>query len=170
MRVLLTVHHEADPNAGAAGVTIRIADELESRGHRVHLFTTSDLPRWMGPRLKELVFPLAASAKLMSLRRSGLDVADCSTVDALPYLLSRRPKSRPAVITRTHGLERTFSETRIAENRRAGRRQSMVERVYHDGLRVNLAEASMKLADLTLVLSGADLEVAERDLGIPPRR
>lgn len=170
MRVLLTIHHELDRGAGAPGVTLRLSEALGRRGHDVELFSWDDLPARLGPRARELAFPAYASRRIAALARRGLDVADCSTGDAWPFLTRpARPRS-PVVITRTHGLEHRFRLARHAQAEADGEPIGLPERAYHDGVRLREVAASLRRADLALFLNRGDRDFAVERLGVSAGR
>jgi len=169
VRILLTIHHERDPDAGAAGVTLALADALGALGHEATVWTTSDLPDRLGPRARELAFPLAASGRMLRAARQGFDVIDASSGDAWPLTLVRPRDRGPLLLSRHHGLEQRFRAARIAQVARDGEAIPTLERLYHGGVVLRLAERHMRRADGVLVLNRQDRREAIA-LGAAPAR
>ncbi len=65
LRILLTIHHDLDENAGAPGATIRLAAALRRLGHGVEILSHDDLPKSLRGRATLFCFPmLVACARL----------------------------------------------------------------------------------------------------------
>jgi glycosyltransferase involved in cell wall biosynthesis len=96
-------------------------------------------------------------------------VIDASTCDPWLWSLIRR-RGGPALITRTHGLEQTFWDARVAQARSEGEQIPPLERIYHGGVRLREARVSMRRADAVLFLNSADRERAVRELGVAAGR
>ena len=120
----MTVHHDPDPNAGASGATLRLAEAYKRKGHTVNVFSYGDLPSYLvrNQRLRFFLFPIAVAYYVERHRRHNrVDVVDASTGDAwLWELMTRRDRYRPLLVTRSHGLEHTAHEMRL-EEAQAGR-------------------------------------------------
>lgn len=174
MRVLLTIHHELDEHTGAPGVTVQLASALECLGHETEILSWSDLPASLGARGREALFPAFASAHIRRAAHEHVDVVDASTCDAWPWLAVREalraPRRGPAIVTRTHGLEHTFRDARVAAARAGGEPIPLLERAYHGSWRLREAELTLRLGDAALFLNGADRDRAVRDLGVRPER
>ncbi len=171
MRVLLTIHHELDRHAGAAGVTVQLAEALRAAGHDADVFSWSDLPARLGAREREALFPAFVTRQI---RTTDADVVDASTADAWPWLVARElagaRRRGPLVVTRTHGLEHTFRDARTAQARAAGEAIPPLERLYHGFWRLRETELTLRLADAALFLNAADRDRAIASLGVPEAR
>jgi glycosyltransferase involved in cell wall biosynthesis len=174
VRVLLTIHHELDFGAGAAGVTTQLAAALRGLGHEAVVFSWSDLPSRLGPRGREASFPGFVAARIRRAAREGFDVVDASTCDAWIWLTARETlgarRRGPTVVTRTHGLEHTFRDAREAQARAEGEVIPRLERAYHGAWRLREAEVTLRLGDASLFLNRADRDRAVRELGVPAGR
>jgi glycosyltransferase involved in cell wall biosynthesis len=166
MRVLLTIHHHLDPKSGAPGVTWQLARALRAAGHEAGIYSWDDLPPRLGPRAREALFPEFAARRMA---RAKVDVIDASTCDAWLWSLIRR-RGGPALVTRTHGLEQTFWDARVAQAHAEGEQIPPLERIYHGGVRLREARLSMRRADAVLFLNRADRERAVRELGVAAGR
>ena len=167
MRVLLCVHHELDPNAGAPGATLALGNELARLGHSVSYLSHDDLPHRLPGVAKELVFPERAALGIWR-RRGAVDVVDASTGDAWLWGQKwRRWSSRPpALVTRSHGLEHRFWAEQVAEARDEGRRIPLRSRLYHGRWRLREVAASLRASDACVFLNGADRDYAVEHLGV----
>lgn len=169
MRILFTIHHESDPNAGAAGVTLSLAAALRDLGHETTVWSMSDLPARLDARSRELLFPVAASARMARAARAGVDVIDASSGDAWPLALVRPRGRGPLLLSRSHGLERRFRAARRAQAARDGEVIPRLERLYHGGIALRLNELHMRRADGVLVLNEEDRREAIA-VGVAPER
>jgi glycosyltransferase involved in cell wall biosynthesis len=160
--VLLSIHHALDAGAGAPAATLAIGRALEAQGHEVSFWSWEDLPRRLGPRAKELLFPEFAVLGMRAAARDRVDVIDASTGDAWLWHRLSRPGGRagaPLLVTRSHGLEHAY-------RRAAGSGRHP----YHDGVRLREVAASLRAADLVLLLNSADREEAVQELRVPAAR
>lgn len=167
MRILLTIHHDLDPNSGAPGVTLQLAGALEAAGHQTRIFSWDDLPARLDPRARELLFPAFAAGRMMRAAAAGVDIVDAATGDGWIWSILRRGAG-PALVTRSHGLEHTFWDARRAQARSDGETIPTVERVYHGGLRLWESGLSLRRADAALFLNRGDRDRAVRELGVRP--
>lgn len=103
MRILLSVHHHLSGDAGALGVTVRLAQEYRQLGHRVAVVSFDMLPWPVRGRAAQVVYPWFVTATVTARFRS-FDVIDASSGDA--WLLGALPSgTRPVLVARSHGLE-----------------------------------------------------------------
>jgi glycosyltransferase involved in cell wall biosynthesis len=165
MRVLLTIHHHLDPNSGAPGVTWQLAKALRAAGHDAEIFSWDDLPTRMGARAREALFPEFVATRIA---RARVDIVDAASCDAWLWALVRR--GGPTLVSRSHGLEHTFWDARLAQARRDGETVPLLERLYHGGVRLRESAISLRRADAALFLNRADRERAVRELGVAPER
>ena len=62
VRILLTIHHALDPDAGAPGATIDLGRALREQGHDVEFLSHDDMPARLGPRAREPCFRIGGRA------------------------------------------------------------------------------------------------------------
>jgi glycosyltransferase involved in cell wall biosynthesis len=169
MRILLCVHHRLDANTGAPGVTLQLGAEYRALGHDVTFVSFDDLPAWLPDAAAELTFPEAA-AWLLARRAGATDVIDATTGDA--WLWARLPHSqrRPALVTRSHGLEHVYWHSARDEELATGRSPALRTRLYHGGWRLWEVAASLRASDTCVFTNRADLEFAVEHLGVPAER
>ena len=171
MRVLLSIHHELDPDTGAPGATLELGEGLAERGNAVEYLSFDDMP---GPRLPfmaaTIAFPYYAAAALPARTRHGLDVIDASTGDAWVWARLHRSRRRPLLVTRSHGLEHLFQEREIERAERENRKLSWRYPLYWGGWRLREVELSLRASDLVFVLSEEERSYLVQRLGIDPER
>ncbi|RKG80684.1 glycosyltransferase family 1 protein [Corallococcus exercitus] len=170
MRVLLAIHHPLSQDQGAPGVTLALGRALQARGCTVDFYSYGDA--FPGVKhftaLHNLRFPWILSAHLARVARR-YDVLDVTTGDAWPWARLGRPGAlrRHALVTRSHGLEHSFSR-RIRADARAGRmRLSWRYPLYNGGFRLWEVEQTLRLADHTVLLNEGDAAFAREQLRIP---
>lgn len=176
MRILLTVHHELDPNSGAPGGTLQLADQYRRRGHQVEVLGFGELlAGWLPEQAKMVAFPWALAAHLArGGRRSRFDVIDASTGDA--WLIGAPRRAFPArvqrslLVTRSWGLEHTMDERRRADAAAGGEPLSWRYPRYHGGYRLKEVARSLRAADVALFMNRYDAALAVERLGVSPER
>lgn len=180
MKILLTIHHELDPNLGAPGVTWRLGQEYLKLGHEVTYFSFDDLPKLVKGIAKSVFFPEFTAAKINSLiKNKRVDAIDASTGDAWFWakFYKGRDKNRrnrnsgqPILATRSHGLEQVVHQQLLEEAKLGNTKLSWKYPIYHGGFRLWEVAQSLALADLALLLNNYDLEYAVQNLGLSPER
>jgi glycosyltransferase involved in cell wall biosynthesis len=164
MRILLSVHHHLDRNAGAPGVTLELGEHYRALGHQVSFISFDDLPGWVPGPAAELLFPEAAVALLLR-RAKGVDVIDATTGDTWLWARLRRAE-RPKLVTRSHGLEHVYWQSAVEEARAAGQTLAARTRRYHGGWRLREVALSLRSSDACVFTNSHDLEFAVRHLGV----
>jgi glycosyltransferase involved in cell wall biosynthesis len=171
LSILLTVHHDLERTAGAAGSTLALADRLVQRGHRVDVVGLDALSHRRGALLDAVAFPHRVTAIVSDrLGRGDVDVVDASSGD-LAYFAPRHVRATSAaVFSRSHGLEQLASARR-REGARAGELALRVRyRAYHGGFRLREVARSLRAADGVLLLNQAEDDYARDTLGIQATR
>lgn len=171
LHIVLTIHHHLDPNLGAPGVTLRLAEEYESMGHDVHIVSYDDLPDVIprGP-WQSIVFPLFLVWYLTwYLAHHSVDVVDTSTGDA--WLWSLRPRSArsPLLVVRNHGLEHRYYDELFIERALRGDTVSLKRTLFLHINRTTVA-ISLRRSDLCLLLNREDAQYAVKRLGVAAKR
>ncbi len=173
VRILMTIHHPLDADAGAPGTTLDLAAAYEGRGHRVTVISHDDLSARISARGREALFPLLLPAKIgRHVFREGVDVIDASTGDAWLWarFARRVPRRRPLLVTRSHGLEHAAHAQRLEDAAAGALELSWRYPLYWGGLRLWEVADSLRAADLCFLLNGADRAYAVRRLGVEPQR
>jgi len=175
LHVLLTIHHELDPNSGAPGTTMALAESLRKLGHHVEFLSFDDMPLHLPDRLAKLVFPFFVAFHLTIHARGGrFDVIDSSLGDTWAWAglrrHFRRGSRRPLLVCRSHGLEHLYHEAKVAQAKTEGRRLSRRYRLYEGGWRLREIRRSMLAADLVVMLNERERDYAIEQLGVPEDR
>jgi glycosyltransferase involved in cell wall biosynthesis len=173
VRVLLSLHHRLDPDAGAPGVTLALGEALAGAGCEVSYFAFDQaFPRSSDERVRRRVrFPSRLAAFLA--RRAGeVEVIDAATGDAWLWATLRRPGAgeRTALVTRAHGLEHVADERNRRAARKLGAPLSWKYSLYHGGLHLWEVRRSLVLADHCVLLNRFDLDYVRDRLGVPPEQ
>lgn len=174
MKILLTIHHELDPNLGAPGVTWRIGQEYKKLGHEVSYFSFDDLPKFLPSIVKAMLFPEFVAYRVAVLaNQDKVDILDASTGDAwlwarLSKLLpkKRTSKTTPLIVTRSHGLEHTVHLQLLEEVSLGNIKLSWKYPFYHGSFRLWEVADSLRLADLALLLNDYDLNYSVDQLEV----
>lgn len=169
MKILLTIHHELDRNAGAPGVTWKLGQEYQKLGHEVHYYTFDNLPDKLSGMVGSIVFPGFVAGHIWDLvNRQAVDVVDASTGDAWIWGKMRgiSRKNSPLLVTRSHGLEHTMHLEYLEEARRGNLHLSWKYPLYHGGFRLWEVASSIRNADLVLLLNHPDAEYVVDNFGV----
>lgn len=171
MKVLFSIHHDLEPNQGAPGVTVELAEAMRRLGHAADIYSWTDLPGHLSDRSRELLFPVFVAHRMRQADRSeACDVIETSTGDAWLYRGTPAPAARPLLVTRSHGLEHVYFEQLRDQARLDQRRLSWLERTYHGRARLWQVARSLRMADLALFANSGDLRFAVAKLGVKPER
>ena len=155
MRILLSIHHHLDRNAGAPGSVMEIAEALGRLGHDVRIHSFDDLPDSWPEQLKMIVYPWAFGLFCARHARS-FDVVEACTGDAWVWSLLRRQGSRPPLVVSSQGIEHLAHQV-VVEEARAGRiRLSRKYPIYHGGWRLREVETTLRRSDAAFFLNEAE--------------
>jgi hypothetical protein len=69
MELLLSIHHQLDPNAGAPGATINMGQSYQRLGHAVDFLSFDDLPQVFKGVAQCITFPPLVALKLKKLMK-----------------------------------------------------------------------------------------------------
>ena len=110
---------------------------------------------------KSLMFPHLVARRASKLASRGVvDVIDASSGDAWAYATVAKRPGRPLLVTRSHGLEHTAHDRRLARASSGGDRLSWKYPVYHGGYRLWEVARSLRVADVSLFLNEHDRQTA----------
>jgi glycosyltransferase involved in cell wall biosynthesis len=172
MNIMLTIHHNLDPNAGAPGVTWKLGQEFQKLGHHVDYYSFDNLPPQLPEIVKSIVFPEFVANHLTTMTKAKpIDVVDASSGDAWVWAkLRRNSGDRPLLVTRSHGLEHVMHLEILAEARQGNLDLSWKYPLYHGGLRLWEVAQSFRTCDLALLLNQYDADYAMHQLGVDSDR
>ena len=57
MKILLTIHHNLNPNAGAPGLTWQLGQEYQKLSHEVEYYSFDNLPHKLPGMVEPIIFP-----------------------------------------------------------------------------------------------------------------
>ena len=170
MNILFIIHHDLNPNAGVAGITLKLGQEYQKAGHQVSYFSFDNLPPKLPEIIKAIIFPYWVAAYLL-FQKQPIDVIDASTGDAWLWAkLFRRFRPNSALITRSHGLEHNLHLENLEESARGNLSLSWKYPLYHGGFRLWEVQTSIKNANLTIMSNSRDRDYACKELGIAPEK
>lgn len=170
MNILMTIHHHLDANAGAPGVTLKLAKALRARGHRVDILSHDDLPGLRGI-VRDLAFPFYVAWQVA--RRRDVDVLDMSAGDGWVVNLLRHVfgwRSRQLSATRSHGMEPLGHMMLLEACRRGAMTRSWKYPLYRGSVLLWQCTKSFAWSDLALVLNEREFSYARDQLGMPESR
>jgi len=171
LRILFTLHYPLDPNAGAAGYTLRLAEALRQIGNDVEVVGATRLFKHLGKRPAELCFPFAATARsLRSLTLQPHDVIDCSTGDLWPCPRSVVRRLGGITVTRSHGLEHIESQELLKAAERGEVKVRRRYSVYYGGIHLKQVARSLRVAEGAIFCNESDRRFAVDRLGIEESR
>ena len=167
MKILLTIHHNLDPNAGAPGATWKLGQEYQKLGHEVHYYSFDNLPHKLPGMVESMMFPEFLAGHILALsQKQAVDVVDASTGDAWVWAKLRRTDNSPVLVTRSHGLEHIMHLENLEEARLGNLHLSWKYPLYHGGFRLWEVANSVRDADLSLFCNRRDLDYAVEKLGV----
>jgi len=173
MKILLTLHHPLNIQAGAPGATLKLGQAYQALGHEVSYYTFDQMPVKLPGLAQSVVFPeFVAKHLAMISAQNSVDVIDASTGDAWFWAKFCRTNrnSTPLLVTRSHGLEHIAHLERLEDVQRGNKHLSWKYPLYHGGWRLWEVKQSMRHADLVLLLNQRDQEYAIEHLSIHPDR
>jgi glycosyltransferase involved in cell wall biosynthesis len=170
MKILLAIHHYLNPNAGAAGVTLKLGEAYSKMGHDVYYFSPADLPESPPGKLGTILFPYYLARHVRKLHRQiGLDVVHASSGDIWIWgaLFSRlNLGKKPLLVTQSHGLEHTM-HAQILEDARSGRlKLSWKYPLYSGSIMLWKAAKSFQVADFCFMLNQHDAAIVREKLKV----
>ena len=173
MKILLTIHHDLDRNAGAPGATWQLGQEYQKLGHEVQYYTFDNLPHKLPAQVESMMFPEFVASHISALsRKQAIDVVDASSGDAWVWAKLRRTSEDncPLLVTRSHGLEHIMHLEKLEEARRGKLHLSWKYPLYHGGFRLWEVATSIRSADLVVLLNHRDAEYVVENLRVNSER
>ena len=173
MNILLTIHHELNPNAGAPGSILKLGEAYQALGHTVQYYSFDSLPHWVPKPAQGLLFPEFLANHLTKLDDySNLDIIDASTGDAWVWakFFHNRYQKTPLLVTHCHGLEHTSHLALLEEVRQGKQYVSWKYPIYHGGYRLWEVATSLRHAELVLMLNRRDADFTVETFNIEADR
>jgi glycosyltransferase involved in cell wall biosynthesis len=171
MRILLTVHHWLDRNAGAAGATLELAKAYRDLGHATQVLSLDDMPMEFTRRTRQFAWYLWIGARLARHTSAhSVDVVDCASTDAVAWGAIRSWRAPTTLlVASSHGLEHVAHEARARE-RALGHHATTRLNLCHQAIDRAVVSRSLRSADLALFLNSVDRHYAVERLGIARTR
>lgn len=160
LRILLLGDYAPDPQLGSSKVYYKLREELTRLGHTCDVMFGPDLgahPRQ--PKIRWAVAP-ALAARAVARTRTAYDVIDVASAEGsvLGLRAALTAGARPAIVSRSHGLEHRNYE-RLLEDHAAGlTRKGWYRRWWYPAARLSQVAMAARLADRMIVLSAGDAE------------
>ena len=185
LRILLSIHCPLDPNSGAAGAILAVANELRQQGHTVEVLSLDNLPRWVRRlpksiwvRLAPLIFPWWLCIQV-GRRAKRFDVIDMHSGDGwLLFWFLRatiRSSRRPLLATYSQGLEHAYYEDlkHLTPRFRWSLNpmkllSSIYDTFYARYWNLSQVEISYRLADVRFLLNRMEEKLAVNSFAISP--
>ena len=171
LNIVLSIHHPLSKDFGAPGVTLRLAHEYASMGHHVQLVSYDDLPDYFpsGP-WRDILYPFFLALYLKRLQKQqDIDIVDASTGDACVWSLFRQRKSKPFLVSRSHGLEHRYHDELMQEKARHGLKTGIKHQMYTQ-YALGTVALSLRNSNLSLFLNQEDAHYAADRLNVPAER
>lgn len=167
MNILLTIHHYLNPNAGAEGVTMQLAEAYRRLGHHVDLFAYDHLPPKLPDSMKKVLFPYFVNKALRNAAEP-YDIVDSSSGDAWIWATAARGRRRrrTTLVSRSHGLEHLVHEVLLERSRAGQHRLSWKYPIYHGGFRLWEVAQSFRKADGAVFLNRAEQQFGTSRFGM----
>lgn len=173
MKVLLTIHQYLDPNAGAAGATLKVGHHYEQLGHDVQYYSFDDLPHQLSGVAKGVLFPEFVTARIAALaQQKAVDVINASTGDSWIWgkFLHNKRQNQPLLVTQSHGLEHLIHLSCLEEAKRGNLKLSWKYPFYNGSFRLWAVATSLRCSDLVFMLNQHEVEYAVNHLQVEPER
>lgn len=170
MDILFTIHHGLSRNAGAPGVTVKLAQALRERGHDVRIYSHDDVKGVAG-RARTMLFPWFVLWHV--ILHPGYDVLDMSSGDGWLVYLARRSlgwRRRQLAVTRSHGMEPVVHQVFLEGWRTGNAQKSWKYGFYYGGLRLWECTKSFEWADVAMLLNDTECSYATKELGFDAQR
>jgi glycosyltransferase involved in cell wall biosynthesis len=166
MNILIAIGAHRQEEAGASGVVLNHARELEKSGHNVECWFLEDILRGpVRPRRLEPIFFAAAIAKRILKERKRFDVVNLHAPCGCVYGVWRwlfRPKNSPPYVMTLQGSEERYVQAMRIENRK-GRAWhfALKNRIWHRAFHQPMYDYSIKSADYGAVANREGWIMAE---------
>jgi glycosyltransferase involved in cell wall biosynthesis len=164
LAILMVGDYPDDPRLGSSKVAHKLREEFVALGHTCDVLWTGDIGRRPASRqIRQLISPwMSARAVAAQEGRRRYDVIDAASAEGeivgLLNLIS--PRTRAALICRSHGLEH-LNYARMIDDHRAGlRAKSWARRVWYPASRLSQVAAAARLADALLLINDVDRDFA----------
>lgn len=160
MRILLVGDYPADPRLGSTKVLVKLQEEFRALGHTCDLLLADaigDFPR--NPYLRRALGPVTALAAVRRQTREHgpYDVIDVASAEGFWIAALRGPGlHRPAVVSRSNGIEHLNYERLLDDHREGLIHKPWTRRLLHPTVRLPQVAGAARFADRLLLLNEQD--------------
>lgn len=164
MRILLVGDYPADPRLGSTKVLVKLQEEFRALGHDCDLLLADaigDFPR--NQYLRRALGPVTALAAVRrQIRERGpYDVIDVASAEGLWIAALRgRRLRRPAVVSRSNGIEHLNYQRLLDDHREGLIHKPWTRRLLHPAFRLPQVAAAARFADRLVLLNEQDRDFA----------
>jgi len=171
LRILLALPHYPNPDEGAAGVTLRLAEAYRRLGHQAEVSVLNDFAIGRSNTWATLAFPLRLSRRYRAkIARGEYDVVDTAGFAGCALGVHWPADGRALLVMRSHGLEHCYYRAHREEARAAGRPLGWKYRAFMRAAILPMTALAMRRAGLALLLNREEMEFAARRLGVARER
>lgn len=159
---------DADRSTGVGGVCHYLSEAFNANGHVCGVVSNETLVGRLRGVTRQFIFALALVLYRQAHDRDVLDIGAGDGLFMALYQKLFRPRSRPLLVARSHGLEHILDESIRSEAKRGNLKLSWKYPLYHGGYRLWQVKQYLKRADLALFLNEHDRQYAIENLGVRP--
>jgi glycosyltransferase involved in cell wall biosynthesis len=171
LKILLAIPHYLNPNEGASGVTVRLADAYRRLGHQVATCGLRDFKMGRGHTRTTLMFPFRLATRYRAaIARGEFDVVDVAAFGGWVLGLRWPAEAHSLLVMRSHGLEHCYYQAVRDDAREAGEPVSWKYRGFMRSVILPTTRLAMRRAGLVLMLNREEMEFATTRLGIARER
>lgn len=162
MKVLMTYHGNYEPNSGAAGIMVKIGNNLQKLGLEIDYYTYSNLPSSWHHQFSHFVFPFYVN-NYINKNPNKWDIVDCCTGDTWVFGTFKNYQTKPKIVLRSSGLEHMWYESLI----NAGEKFSWKGKLVWGNINLRLVEISLKTANHILAVNHTEKDFLINEFSIP---
>ncbi len=168
MKILIVASADADRSTGVGGVCLFLSEAFNEIGHDCGVVSNETLVGGLRGIARQFVFALALVLYRPAHHRDVLDIGAGDGLYIAVYQKLFRPRSRPLLVARSHGLEHVIDDSNRSEEKCGNLKLSWKYPIYHGGFRLWQVKQYLKRADMALFLNEYDREYAIEKLGVRP--
>lgn len=162
MKILMTYHGNYEPNSGAAGIMVKIGNNLQKLGLEIDYYTYSNLPSAWHHQLSHFIFPFFVN-NYINNNPNQWDIIDCCTGDTWLFGSFKNSNIKPKIVLRSSGLEHMWYDSLVA----SGEKFSWKGKLIWGNLNLRLVEISLKTANHILAVNHTEKDFLINKLCIP---
>lgn len=165
MKILMTYHGNFEPNSGAAGIMVKIGNNLQKLGLDIDYYTYSNLPSSWHHQLSHFIFPFALNNHINN-NPNRWDIIDCCTGDTWLFSTFKNSAIKPKIVLRSSGIEHMWYESLV----NSGEKFSWKGKLVWGNVNLRLVEISLKKANHILAVNQTEKDFLINELSIPEHK